>query len=227
MDNLLPELYPLESIHASVVAFALIFFLLSAWALVGYLRNRKYSPLFVIALIASSFAFAGLTVYSSHNIAEHLAPASTAQNRTNVTFSPKKGTTHNIVNMINSAKTSIKVAAYSFSSKAITEALIKAHNRGVEVQIVLDKSQQSVKYSTFNELKRNNIPVRINSKYAIMHNKFAIIDSDILQTGSFNYTEAAENRNAENALTVIGDKPLVNKYTQEWYRLWNESAQSY
>lgn len=226
MDNLLPELYPLESIHASVIAFALVFLLLSAWALVGYLRNKKISPLFVIALIASSFSFAGLTVCSSHNIAEHLVPANTAQLKTHVTFSPKKGTTHNIVNIINNAKQSIKVAAYSFSSKAITKALINAHNRGVEIQIVLDKSQQAVKYSTFNELKRNNIPVRINSKYAIMHNKFMIIDGDILQTGSFNYTEAAENRNAENAITVMGDKPLVNKYTQEWYRLWNESAQS-
>ncbi len=224
MDNLLPELYPLESIHASVIAFALIFLLLSSWALVGYLRNRKYSPLFVTALITSSFSFAGLTVYSSHNITEHLAPANTEQHATHVTFSPKNGTTSNIVKLINNAKKSIKVAAYSFSSKAIKEALIKAHNRGVEVQIVLDKSQKTVKYSIFNELKRSNVPVRINSRYAIMHNKFMLIDGDILQTGSFNYTEAAENRNAENAITVIGDKPLINKYTREWSRLWDEST---
>lgn len=219
------ELFSLESMHTSATIFALIFALLSAWSLVGYYKNKRYSPVFVLALIASSFSFAGLTMYSSSSIAEYLAPKveSTTLSKTHVTFSPKSGTTTNIVKIINSAKSSIKIAAYSFSSKLITEALIKAHNRGVDVQIVLDKSQKTAKYSTYKELKSNNVPVRVNSRYAIMHNKFMIIDNDVLQTGSFNYTEAAENRNAENALTIIGDKVLIYKYTREWNRLWGES----
>lgn len=55
-----------------------------------------------------------------------------------------------------------------------------------------------------------------------MHNKFMIIDNHIVQTGSFNYTQSADLRNAENSLIVFGNKSLVNKYTQEWNRLWNE-----
>jgi len=64
-----------------------------------------------------------------------------------VAFSPNGGCTDLVIKVINSAKTSIRVLAYSFTSAPIAKALVEAHKRGVDVQVVVDKSQKSAKYS--------------------------------------------------------------------------------
>jgi len=121
------------------------------------------------------------------------------------------------------AKESIFVAAYSFTSKPIADALIRAYQNGIDVRVVLDKSQRTAKYSAFLEIKKLGLPVRINSKYAIMHNKFMIIDGKILQTGSFNSSQAAEDSNAENVLIISDNIAVIKRYTKKWLELWNES----
>lgn len=57
-----------------------------------------------------------------------------------------------------------------------------------------------------------DMPVRINAKYAIMHNKYMIIDGQVLQTGSFNYSYAAEYKNAENVIVVLQNSKIINQY---------------
>ena len=60
-----------------------------------------------------------------------------------------------------------------------------------------------------------------------MHNKFIIVDDKTVQLGSFNYTKAAENKNAENVM-VLYDMPIVAKeYSSQWTKLWNESFDYY
>ncbi len=55
-----------------------------------------------------------------------------------------------------------------------------------------------------------------------MHDKFIGVDGATVEEGSFNYTAAAENRNAENVL-VLRDPAIAAKYVMEWQRLWDES----
>ena len=57
-------------------------------------------------------------------------------------FSPHQGATTLIVRTISEARKSIWVAAYSFTSHPIAEALVDAHNKGIDVQVVMDKSQR-------------------------------------------------------------------------------------
>ena len=64
-----------------------------------------------------------------------------------VFFSPKGGCTEAVVKEINAAKTTILVQAYSFTSTPIAKALVDAHKRGVKVEVILDKSQRTEKYS--------------------------------------------------------------------------------
>jgi len=59
------------------------------------------------------------------------------------------------------------------------------------------------------------IPVRIDPKHAIAHNKIMVIDGEIVLTGSFNFSKAAEESNAENLL-VIRDKILAERFTKNW-----------
>jgi len=73
-----------------------------------------------------------------------------AQEKTSWTvyFSPKGGCTEAIIKEIDKAKTSILVQAYSFTSAPIAKALLEAYKRGVRVEVMLDKSQRTEKYSS-------------------------------------------------------------------------------
>jgi len=130
-------------------------------------------------------------------------------------FSPKGGCTEAIVKELDAAKTSILVQAYSFTSAPIAKALVEAHKRGVKVQIILDKSQQTEKYSSADFLQHSGISTFIDAKHAIAHNKIMLIDGSVVITGSFNFTKSAEESNAENLL-VIRDKGIAEKYTANW-----------
>ncbi len=69
-----------------------------------------------------------------------------------------------------------------------------AHKRGVEVQVVLDKSQRTEKYSSADFLVNMGIPVRIDARHAIAHNKVMVIDGQTVITGSFNFTKAGRDQ---------------------------------
>ncbi|VFP80052.1 PLD-like domain-containing protein (plasmid) [Candidatus Erwinia haradaeae] len=140
-----------------------------------------------------------------------------------VGFSPG-GTAQKIVlSAITGATKSIDIAAYSFTSKPIALALIEAKNRGVNIRLVADRKSNSSKYTAVTYLINKNVSVRLNEKYAIMHNKFMIIDGISVETGSFNYTQNAVSHNAENVICWHNRPDIANKYSKEFNRLWLES----
>ena len=139
-----------------------------------------------------------------------------------VYFSPHGGCTEAVVREITAAKSKILVQAYSFTSAPIAKSLAEAHGRGVDVQVVLDRSQETEKYSSATFLLHAGIPTRIDSEHAIAHNKVMILDDAVVITGSFNFTAQAENRNAENLL-VIRDPQIARKYTANWQDHWSHS----
>ena len=132
-----------------------------------------------------------------------------------VYFSPKGGCTEAIIKELDRSKTSVLVQAYSFTSAPIAKALLNAHKRGVKVEVILDKSQRREKYSSADFMANSGIPTMIDAEHAIAHNKVMIIDGEVVITGSFNFTKAAEEKNAENLL-VIRDKALAAKYIENW-----------
>jgi phosphatidylserine/phosphatidylglycerophosphate/cardiolipin synthase-like enzyme len=140
-----------------------------------------------------------------------------------VHFSPNEGSTEAVVAVIAGAEKSIHVAGYGFTSKPIAEALVAAEKRGVEVRLVLDKSNVSARFSEAGEVAASGIPVRIDYRYAIMHDKFVVVDGVTVETGSFNFTSAAERSNAENVLVLHGSPEVAAKYEENWLRMWNES----
>jgi phosphatidylserine/phosphatidylglycerophosphate/cardiolipin synthase-like enzyme len=132
-----------------------------------------------------------------------------------VYFSPGGGCTEAIVNEMGQASSEIKVQAYSFTSRPIAKALADAHKRGVKVSVILDKSNASAKYSAADFTANTGIPTFIDDQHAIAHNKIIIIDQKTVVTGSFNFTRAAEERNAENLL-IIKDKGVAGLYLGNW-----------
>ncbi len=133
-----------------------------------------------------------------------------------VYFSPKGGAAEAVIREIDHAAKEILVQAYSFTSAPIAKALVNAHKRGVRIEIILDKSQRTSKYSSSDFFAHAGVPTFIDSKHAIAHNKIMIIDGSTLITGSFNFTRAAEEKNAENLLIFKGNTPLVDRYIKNF-----------
>lgn len=132
-----------------------------------------------------------------------------------VYFSPKGGAQQAIVDAIGQARSSVYMQAFSFTSAPIAKALVDAAKRGVKVEAILDKSQRKETYTGATFLRNEGIPVYIDAAHAIAHNKVMVIDGQTVVTGSFNFTKAAEERNAENLL-IIKDKGLARLYMENW-----------
>ena len=143
------------------------------------------------------------------------APAAQSLPPIEVYFSPKGGCTEAVVKELAAAKSTVLVQAYSFTSVPIAKALLDAHKRGVNVEVILDKSQKGEKYTSADFVIHAGIPTKIDAKHAIAHNKIMVIDGQTIITGSFNFTTAAEEHNAENLL-VIRSADIAAKYTANW-----------
>jgi phosphatidylserine/phosphatidylglycerophosphate/cardiolipin synthase-like enzyme len=132
-----------------------------------------------------------------------------------VYFSPAGGCTEAVVAALGQATNTVLVQAYSFTSAPIARALVDATRRGVNVRVILDHSQRTEKYSEADFLRNEGVPTLIDAQHPIAHNKIMVIDGYLVLTGSFNFTKAAEEKNAENLL-VINDPDLAGKYLENW-----------
>lgn len=140
----------------------------------------------------------------------------------NAYFTTGQDCTHQITDNISKGDHSVLVQTYSFTSKDIADALIEAKNRGVKVKVLLDKSQRKQKYSLLPYIVDAGIPVWIDSKPAIAHNKVMIIDEKEVITGSFNFTDGAQKRNAQN-LAFIADTKLAKEFIENWQNREHQS----
>lgn len=130
-------------------------------------------------------------------------------------FTPPSNCAHLIKKVIDQAQNSIYMQAYGLTHRDIIDALIWAKQRGVEVNILLDRSNLTQKHSKIEELERAGINVSIDKVAGIAHNKVVIVDNQITITGSFNFTASAAKRNAENVV-IIRNADIAHRYLQNW-----------
>lgn len=190
-----------------------------------WLNRRLWRTGLVIlatGLFANGLALSKFSGLSS-NLAQPRPTVISAIGSIEVAFSPNNGVTNRIVVAINQAEHSILVAAYSFTSKDIAAALLAAKKRGVSVQLLLDKSQISHKYSSSTFFANQGLSQRIDIQHAIYHDKYMVIDAKTVITGSFNFTKAAETKNAENILILRNNPELAKLYTQDWWANWQRA----
>lgn len=134
-------------------------------------------------------------------------------------FTPGEDCTGVIVAAIQEAapQSDLLVQAYYLTSRPIIDALKSAKDRGVNVQIIVDKTmQQGNNRSILDELTKRGIEVRIDPQH-IAHNKVMIIAGQTVITGSFNFTASAQNRNVENVLVIKEAKELADRYIANWH----------
>ncbi|MFH1036273.1 MAG: phospholipase D family protein [Pseudomonadota bacterium] len=132
-------------------------------------------------------------------------------------FVPGDNVTARVVEIIGQARKSIRVQAYDITSPQIAQALIAAHDRGVEVVLIANKATSHSKYSVCTMLAQAGVVVYLDGKHRIAHNKVMVIDEVWVLTGSFNWTAAAQKSNAENLL-VVRSATLAQRYLANWAR---------
>ena len=146
-------------------------------------------------------------------------------------FTPGDPIDARLVALIDGAKREVLVQAFSFTSKKIARALLAAHRRGVRVEILADRAQTlELAGGSVPGLARDGVPVWLDANFIAAHNKVILVDADApaatLVTGSYNFTSAAQFRNAENVLIVRNHPALVAQYRENLLRL-REKTQRY
>jgi phosphatidylserine/phosphatidylglycerophosphate/cardiolipin synthase-like enzyme len=163
---------------------------------------HRRAPLALAVLMAGVIAFPSKA---------HASSSTTWQ----VYFSPNGGAQQAVVRALNEARASVYVQAYSFTNTAIAKALVDAAHRGIAINVILDRSNRTARYSAATFLENSGIHPAIDAAHEIAHNKIIVIDETLVITGSFNFTNGAETRNAENLL-LLRDPALAQRYLENW-----------
>ena len=142
-----------------------------------------------------------------------------------IAFTPSDECEKRIVGLIDKSQKSIDIAVYSINNQQIVEALERAKQRNVTLRILTDRLQASSKYSKVTEMHDKGLDVRVHTKNKIEHNKFAIFDGKAVSTGSYNWTNAASDKNSENCLFLLKDPINVKTYQERFEVLWKENTQ--
>lgn len=138
-----------------------------------------------------------------------------------VFFSPQdKGITNCILPLIRNAKSYIYIPSFVITEKRITNELIKAKQRGVDVKIIADALNSSTKHSKSKELRAAGILVKAENYAGKMHSKSIIVDDKYVILGSMNFSNSGENRNDEN-LIMLEDSDTAKFYKEFFIYQWN------
>ncbi len=124
-----------------------------------------------------------------------------------------------VIKIINTSNKFIYVPIFFLTDKNISQALINAKERGVDVKIILDAAAAMSKYSKHKILRIAGIPLKIENWPGKMHMKCLITERYVV-TGSLNWTNRAQYFNDENSL-IIESPEIANAYKKHFLNLYN------
>jgi phosphatidylserine/phosphatidylglycerophosphate/cardiolipin synthase-like enzyme len=145
--------------------------------------------------------------------------------RVDAFFCPQDNCADKLIERIDSAQNSLFIAIYSFTHDGIADAVVRAEQRGVEVMVVFDNDQSLNEASDDEKLVQAGVKVARRNGSGYMHNKFAVIDGNVVATGSFNYSMNADTRNEEN-LVFIESGEIADKFKADFDLIWDKSIEA-
>ena len=128
-----------------------------------------------------------------------------------------------LVEVINEAKSTLKIAIYNLDNEEIAEAILDAKKRGVDVQLITDedKAANNDTKDILADFTKEDIPMKVNTNNK-MHLKLTIADGTTIVTGSFNYTDNSIEENQE-VLLAIKSSNLAGEWEEVFTELWESS----
>lgn len=154
-----------------------------------------------------------------------LLPALFSGESVEVCFVPGSDCGALIAHEIDTARSAIRIQAYTFTSPRISHALERARRRGVDVVALLDEREagQANETAAIRALVEAKVAVRLDGAHSTAHNKVLVIDSATVITGSLNFSVSAERYSAENVLFIRGNPRLVRAYLDNFALHWAHS----
>lgn len=134
-------------------------------------------------------------------------------------FSPQDKSATRIIQLINNAKHYIYVPTFLITHKGITEALINAKNRSIDIKIIIDANSVNTRNTKHAILRENGIPVKAENYAGKLHSKTMIIDDTYIILGSMNFSNSGENKNDENMI-VLKNTKFAQNYKAFFLYLW-------
>jgi phosphatidylserine/phosphatidylglycerophosphate/cardiolipin synthase-like enzyme len=207
------------------------YLILEAAMFVQHFYKRKKMPTSNSLLLYLVLGGLGNAVAAELPKLEHrVQPARAQQSQCSVKagFSPSAGAADLALSTINGARSSIRMATYSFTDPVYAKALLQAKRRGVDVAVVSDSEHNGRRArgapSVVSFLRGNGIPVMVTNAYAIQHNKFIVADGKTVQTGSMNYSRAGNMSNAENVIVLSECAGIAKAFLDNWDSLWKSGV---
>jgi len=137
-------------------------------------------------------------------------------------FSRTEDTCQILCNLIDHAGSSIKIMVLLITEDTLADALIDAHNRGVDVIVIIDDDYQYTSGSEYTRIRDSGIDIRTDNRSGLMHHKVMIIDWKILVIGSYNWSQSAEDSNDENVI-ILNSEKIAGEYQIEFNRILGQT----
>jgi phosphatidylserine/phosphatidylglycerophosphate/cardiolipin synthase-like enzyme len=140
-----------------------------------------------------------------------------------VFFSPRGGATAGIIQVLDGARSEILVQAHTLLSPSMTRSLLDAHERGVRIQVILDKSERQEGLTPAVQLVQAGVPVFLDGAHATANDRVIVIDGRTVITGSMNFSTSSDEMNGENLL-IMDSPELARAFTENWKSHRSHSA---
>jgi len=134
-------------------------------------------------------------------------------------FSPGESCRQAIINQINQTERLLKICVFTISDDQISDSILNAHRRGVDIRILTDNDKAFDLGSDINKFFKEGLVVKIDNTANHMHHKFMVSDDHVLLTGSYNWTNSAARYNQENVI-VTTEAALIKSFLNEFEKLW-------
>jgi phosphatidylserine/phosphatidylglycerophosphate/cardiolipin synthase-like enzyme len=134
-------------------------------------------------------------------------------------FSPGDGCLTTILAELGRTRKTADICVFTITDDRIAQAIVAAHQRGVQLRIITDNDKQYDGGSDVERLRRAGIALKVDETEHHMHHKFAILDGETLLNGSYNWTRSASAFNEEN-LVVTSDRKLISTFSHQFAKMW-------
>ncbi len=138
-----------------------------------------------------------------------------------ICFSPSGPCEVKLVKFIRSAKKTVDVAVFDINLTSVVDSLIDISSR-IPVRVLVERRNSKNSHSGVPKLLRAGVKVRYGRQKGIMHHKFVLVDGSRMETGSFNFTNGAANKNQENQI-YLEEAGLVSPFVRQFEKMWAES----
>ena len=141
-------------------------------------------------------------------------------------FSPKNNSVQRITELIGQAREYIYMPTFLLTHRNISNALISAKKRGIDVRIIIDANGATTSHSKLKELRDNGILVKTENFAGKLHSKAIIIDDKYIITGSMNFSYSGAEKNDENSI-IIKNPDLAKACKNFFLYLWTMIPNKY